>query len=240
MIEKGTAKIDNSVESGESFLPDGSSITTGNDSYALIKIPDVGTIELAPLTTIKKPEKKDEILISTGSADISFLNSTKKYSIRIPSAQITDFNSSGYMYKVNIDEIKNSNISVNKGWIKITSLAGDDIICEDYKIDIVNEFGTGVPYHVSSSPEFIELINNVAINNLETSVAALVDASTKKDALTLWNLLPRLRPVLREVIYNKLYQLVSHVEEISKEELLNLDPDKLNLWLEEIKNSMGK
>jgi hypothetical protein len=58
------------------------------------------------------------------------------------------------------------------------------------------------------------------------------------EAITLWNLLQRVKAKHKSAVYEKLYELVPHPDSITKNDLLNLDQDPLRIWLEEIEWSL--
>jgi hypothetical protein len=62
----------------------------------------------------------------------------------------------------------------------------------------------------------------------------ILDASTERDGITLWNLLQSVRAGQRSAVYEKLYELIPHPDALKKEDILNLDADMLQFWLDEI------
>ena len=62
----------------------------------------------------------------------------------------------------------------------------------------------------------------------------LLSATSTADAITLWNLLQRVKPNQRDEVYEKLATLVSPPEEASKDDIINLKSKALQLWLDEI------
>ncbi|RKY93477.1 MAG: hypothetical protein DRQ01_04655, partial [Ignavibacteriae bacterium] len=112
------------------------------------------------------------------------------------------------------------------------------IIATDYSVQYKSSSGFGIPYHNSASVELINLLGEVAFNNNETSVISILNMAAKTEALTLWNLMQRVKTSSKQSIYDKLYELIPHPDEISSSDILRLDKDKLLLWLEEIEWQM--
>ena len=62
----------------------------------------------------------------------------------------------------------------------------------------------------------------------------IIESSSAKDGITLWNLFRMVKPEQRQVVYDKLYELFPHSDKINREDMLTLDEDMLYIWLEEI------
>jgi hypothetical protein len=62
----------------------------------------------------------------------------------------------------------------------------------------------------------------------------IIESSSAKDGITLWNLFRIVKPGQRQVVYDKLYELFPHSDEIDREDILSLNEDMLYVWLEEI------
>jgi len=66
------------------------------------------------------------------------------------------------------------------------------------------------------------------------SLNKILDASKSVDAITLWNLLKRVIPGHRGLVYEKLNEFVPQPENVTKEGILTLNEQMLQLWLTEI------
>ena len=104
---------------------------------------------------------------------------------------------------------------------------------------IIKGAGAGLPFHKSSNFEFISLLEKYLFGRKsDVSLDMIIESSSKKDAITLWNLFRTVEPGQRQVVYNKLYELFPDTGELDQEAILSLDEKALYVWLEQIRWEM--
>ncbi|MCH6574871.1 MAG: hypothetical protein IH795_06660 [Bacteroidetes bacterium] len=104
-----------------------------------------------------------------------------------------------------------------------------------HNLKILRGSGASIPYYSGSVFELITLLEEYLFGGRRgTTLNRILALSTEKENITLWNLLQRVTPEHRNAVYDKLYELIPHPASIEKKEILNLDPDALQDWLEEI------
>jgi hypothetical protein len=69
-------------------------------------------------------------------------------------------------------------------------------------------------------------------------VERIASLAASTDALTLWNLLKIVSPAKRLLIYSKLNVLVPHPSAITNDDVINLNQERLQIWLEEIERNI--
>ena len=72
----------------------------------------------------------------------------------------------------------------------------------------------------------------------DVTLDMIIESSSAKDGITLWNLFRMIEPGQRQVVYDKLYELYPHTDEIDREDILTLDENMLYVWLEKIRWQM--
>lgn len=238
-IKKGSVVIGSEEISENTTLPAEKSVLTTANSYASVYIPGIGEINLDPRTSFQRLKTKNSARLNTGTISTIFSNEKESLRLEVPSAGITDY-SPGNSYSLAIDSLGNSKLSVEKGWLRVAGLNNEVILGPDYMLEIRKDRGCCIPYHFSASPVVIELIGNISFKAMESSVVPLLENSGHREALTLWNLFRTSGRGVRELIYNKLNSIIPHPDNISKNELLSLDEEKLIAWLKEIQSEMNK
>ena len=63
---------------------------------------------------------------------------------------------------------------------------------------------------------------------------AVMREARVRDTLTLWHLLSRVAPGDRQRVYNRMIELVPLPQGVAPDKALQLDPDTLKLWREEL------
>jgi hypothetical protein len=136
-----------------------------------------------------------------------------------------------------VDDRKNSEIILEKGWLRV--YAGDEEIVfpERYILNVYSNSGANVPYHITSSVEYIALLDEYLFGGKrDKALNKILSASTKNESISLWNLLSRVDAGHQvQNVYYKLLEIAPHSEKVTKGDIMLLEPDALNTWLEEIK-----
>lgn len=236
-VLSGSAKIGVKVTSSSGTMIAGDALETDPNSTAEITIPEIGKIEVYPSTIISKMGDENTAKLKSGSIKVDFSNAKSPFKVILPVGFIEGYYL-GSSYSVEFDQEDYAVISVEDGWLSAVYRNVEMIIAEEYSVQYKSSLGFGIPYHNSASAELINLLGEVTFNNNETSVVSILSMATKTDALTLWNLMQRVTTSSKQNIYDKLYELVPHPDEISSSDMLRLDKDKLLMWLEEIEWQM--
>ncbi|UCH65504.1 MAG: FecR domain-containing protein [Ignavibacterium sp.] len=223
-----------SMDSMEEILP-GDVISTNEVSTAAIDISDVGRINILSNTSVTRLEEDNWAELNKGKLKFNTAEAKDNFNIAIPNATIQNIEF-GTRYTVDVDPNGNSKIVLEKGWLRVIS-AGDDIIFpQKYNLKILNESGASLPYYSESSSVLVSRFEDYLFNGKENAALnSILESSTEKEAIILWNLLPRVKQDQRNAVYEKLYELVPHRDDISRDEMLSLEKKYLKTWLDEIK-----
>jgi len=229
----GSVSIDGKLVTGNSSLSTEESIQTGENSSAIIILPEIGMIKVGEKTTFRRLEKKFSCELLNGTIETDFSNDSEILNLSMLGSIISNY-SKVPSYKAQIrDE--------DKGWLEVTkgnitaSAGGSPIIAlKDYVIEIDKESGCCVPYHKNAGPELITAVTEFGVTKSEFFVEKIVSLAGHNDAITLWNLLKLVSPGKRLLIYGKLQEIIPHPRTISKEDVIGMDDEKLLIWLKEI------
>ena len=237
-IESGTPLINNKPISSFAELSGGDIIRTDNISSATIGIKNVGKIIINGSTTFKKLKDNFSGQLLTGKVKIIEYGNREGLSLEVPGATIKNFDQRAN-YSVRIDKRSNTVIRLEAGRLRVHSGRNVTIFPKHYSIRILKGGGVGIPYYSDSDSVFSHLLEKYLFSGRRgTTLNKIIELSSKKECVTLWNLLQRVRPKQKSAVYEKLYELVPHPDSITKNELLNLDQDPLRIWLDEIEWSL--
>jgi len=213
----------------------GDLINTDNISTVIVEIPDVGTIKLLNGTSFKRLKKNNSCELLYGSVSIKAKGIKRNLNVVIPEAIVENFNSTA-KYSIRTDTRGNTDIELEAGWLRIISGNNQIIFPGHYFLKILRGSGASIPYYSGSEFELIALLEEYLFGGKRgTTLNRILASSTEKENITLWNLIRRVTPEQKGAVYDKLYELVPHPDNIAKKEILNLDQDALQGWLEEIK-----
>jgi DNA-directed RNA polymerase specialized sigma24 family protein len=233
MPVSGVSKIEDGTLFTSSNISAGEILETAEESHANIIIDDIGKLEIGSQTKITCLTEENSAKLSKGKLTADLSDAKEFFRLEIPSAIISDLYLGTY-YKVEVNEWKNSNITVQEGWLVITSKETETILPANYGIEVQEVKGCGIPYHSSASEEFIDLLNQYIFRSRETVISKIVETAGLKDAISLWNIFSRVKPEFRKIVYNKLNELAPHPEAVDKESLMKLEKESMQKWLDEI------
>jgi len=197
-------------------------------------MPDVGTIEILESTTIERLGGSYSAKLVSGKIIVNTDGAKEFLHIEISQSIINEFNL-GSKYILQTDGSGNSTIELIDGWLQLISGETEFIFPGEYNLKILNGAGAGLPFHTSSTSGFINLLEEYIFGRKNDKyLNMIIESSSANDGITLWNLFRIVKHGQRQVVYDKLYELFTHPDEINKEGILTLDEDMLYVWLEEI------
>ena len=216
------------------FIP-GDMMLTDDISSASIDIAEIGRINIFSSTSFGRLDDNNSGELHNGKLKVNTVEANDNLHIAIPGAIIEniDFDTG---YSLEVDSKGNSLIVLERGWLQVNS--GDDeiIFPEKYSLKIFGKGGVSLPYYSKSGLYFAALFEDYLFNGKKNiTLDRIIESSTEKEAIILWNLLRMVKPDQRSSVYDKLYELVPHKDDIAKDDMLSLDQDKMQSWLDEIK-----
>jgi len=219
-------------------LSNGDILSTISSSSVIISIPDVGKIKLLENTSLKRLDEDNAAQLIKGDVVVENSGALENFQLQIPSAIIEDFYT-GNNYNVSVDEESSSLIKISSGWLRVRTQLDESIFPQGYELKVNKERGMGLPYSSDSDPAYVFQLDEYIFNGKKLNVLGIVlSKSTVKDAITLWNLFKRVDEIQRDQVYTKLAELVPPPSALKKQELLNLNPEAIQIWLEEIEWNM--
>ncbi|MCH7516455.1 MAG: hypothetical protein IIB08_04945 [Bacteroidetes bacterium] len=223
-----------SIVKTEEFIP-GDMISTNDVSSVSIDIAEIGRINILGNTYFGRLDNDNNGELLKGKLRVNTVLAKENLHIAIPGATIENIYS-GTRYSLEVDSKSNSLIVLEKGWLLVNS--GDDeiIFPQKYNLKILSGSGVSLPYYSRSGFHLVTLFEDYLFNGKKKiTLNKIIESSTEKETIVLWNLLQRVKPDQRSIIYDKLYKLVPHTNDVTKKDMLSLDKNMLRIWLDEIK-----
>jgi DNA-directed RNA polymerase specialized sigma24 family protein len=222
------------INTNEEILP-GDIISTNAESTAGIDMADIGRLNIFGNTTVSRLEEDNKAELSEGTLKVNTVQAKENFQITVPEAFIENVEF-GTRYLVDVQPNGYSHIVLEKGWLRVNSDGYETIFPQKYNLKIVKGSGVSLPYYFKSSLVLVSLFEEYLFNGRKSTVLnRILQSSTDKEAVMLWNLLPRVSETQRKDVYDRLYELIPHTKEISKADMLSLEKSFLQIWLDEIK-----
>ncbi len=236
---KGSPQLGYETITDSKSFNDKLELKTNAESSAEIDIKEIGKIIVSPQTVLKRTHSKDGIILERGIIEVDTRGANKEFSISIPNGEIksTEPNS---IYSVELSSAGLMTLQV-KGysWVNIKSDDNEALVPPGFRCNIIEKLGLGLPYENEASDEYKDALSKFSFSqDKEEALKAIITLSQKQDAVTLWNLLKRVSPTNRIIVFDKLAEFVPPNSNIDKGGIVTLNPDMMKAYLEEIKKQM--
>lgn len=221
------------VDSGKLSL--GGALETGSASGATITVADIGEVEVDPNTRIrlvKTQADEHRLALDHGRMKATISAPPRLFFVNTPSAEAIDL---GCVYTLEVDDAGNSLLHVTLGWVALVRNGREVYVPRYAMCQSRVGIGVGTPYFEDASDDFVRALERFDFEGgADDALAAVMSEASDRDTFTLWHLLTRVEGERRVRVLNRMIELVGLPKGISRDATLNLDPDTLEMWKEEL------
>jgi hypothetical protein len=217
----------------------GQVLETNYWSRASIRDEGTGEVELAPgtrLRVVKDITGSKRLMLEHGTIQATIWAPPGEFVVETPSAVAVDL---GCVYTLKVDGVGNGLLRTTVGWVGFKLKDHESFIPAGAACSTRKKTGPGIPYFEDVPEAFRAAVAQLDLDNgkVENRAAALeivLSQARPHDALTLWHLLSRVSESDRGRVYDRLAQLVAPPAQVTREGILRLDPQMLDLWWNEL------
>jgi hypothetical protein len=214
-------------------------LETDDQSRASLQAEDIGKIEMEPSTRLRlltMGAGLKRIALDRGTIHTYIWASPGEFVVDTPSAMTVDL---GCAYTLQVDDSGAGMVRTSMGWVGFKLNNHEAFIPAGAACATRPKVGPGTPYFEDASAEFRSALARFDFEDSTPpqrarDVAIVLGAARKRDALTLWHLLPRVDQGHRVLVYDRLRQLAPPPRGVSKEGVFRLDQPMLDLWWNEL------
>ena len=235
-VEKisGYPVIESSVLNGQGIIKVGEKLITDSESKARLKVGAIGEIDIEPESEIEITETKTSeytLVLSSGKIKARTWVAPKLFSIKTPSAVITDF---GGTYYLSVDDKASTTIQVKSGWVLVTDNNNKSLLPAGTTCFSKSSQGLGTPFSNDASAAFKESLYKLDFENEDTKqLTNILSEARQQDLISLFHLLKRLNQESRGMIYDRISLLFKMPQRVTREGIINGDKDMMGrLWTE--------
>jgi hypothetical protein len=239
---QGTPRIGQkpiSAKDGTGRLGIGQMLETDSQSRASLQADDTGKIEVDPSTRLRLLSMGSElkwIALDRGTIHTFIWAPPGQFVVDTPSAVTVDL---GCAYTLQVDDSGAGMVRTSLGWVGFKLNGHESFIPAGAACATRPKVGPGTPYFEDASTEFRSALAKFDFEDTTSQqrahdVAIILSEARNRDALTLWHLLARVDDQQRELVYDRLSQLVPPPAAVTKEGILRLDQPMLDLWWNEL------
>jgi hypothetical protein len=239
---QGTARIGRKTISGKegvSHLGIGQMLETDSESRASLQAEDTGKIEVDPSTRLRLLSMGSglkRIALDRGTIHAFIWAPPGQFVVDTPSAVTVDL---GCAYTLQVDDSGAGMVRTSLGWVGFKLNGHESFIPAGAACATRPKVGPGTPYFEDSSAQFRSALASFDFEDASSQqraqdVTLILREARSRDALTLWHLLSRVDERQRELVYDRLSQLVPPPAAVAREGILRLDQPMLDLWWNEL------
>ena len=227
---RGAPLIGSTPLIGATRIRAGEWINTDPSSSAIVKVGEIGSVEVAPNTHLRivtaRPGEH-RLGLDHGEIRASISAPPKLFFVDTASGTAVDL---GCEYSLHTDEEGTGLLQVTRGWVAFQWNRRESLVPAGASCRIVAHAGPGIPYFEDAPEALKQALKNFAPEDLEI----VLGTARVRDTLTLWHLLSRVDGPSRERIFDRMAALTPVPAGVSKEKALQLDPATLTRWKDEL------
>jgi hypothetical protein len=213
----------------------GQVLETDQQSRARLRAEDTGQIEMEPssrLRLMSMGEGLNRIALDRGTIQVYIWAPPGQFVVDTPSATTVDL---GCAYKLQVDDTGAGLVRTSLGWVGFKLNGHESFIPAGAACATRPKVGPGTPYFEDASAKFRAALQRVDFEDSTqpqraADLTIVLDASRKRDALTLWHLLARVDEAQRARVYDRLREIAPPPAGVTKQGILRLDQPMLDQW----------
>lgn len=217
----------------------GEVLETDGQSRATISMDEMGEVQIDPDTRVRllgAASSHQRLALDRGTIHATIWASPGDFGVDTPSATAVDL---GCAYTLQVDDAGTGVLRTTMGWVGFQSDGRDSFIPAGAVCATRKGIGPGTPFYEDSSAAFRAALTSLdfearTADQRSSELSTILAESRKRDALTLWHLLSRVSDADRGRVYNRLATLVPPPAKVTRDGVLHLDQQMLDLWWSEL------
>jgi hypothetical protein len=212
-------------------LANGQSLSTDANSRLRLDRGDVGEVVVEPntrLSVMAIQPGEQRLSLEQGTIRATIWAPPGLFFVNTPSSQTVDL---GCQYTLHVDPDGAGLVRVSVGWVAFEDHGRESFIPETAACVTRPGKGPGIPYYEDAAPEFIAAVNRFDVSANPVDAIKIAKDARARDAISLWHLLRRVDPSDREVVYNRMAQLIAIPPGVTRDGVVAGDPKMVDsLW----------
>jgi hypothetical protein len=210
-------------------------IQTGAVSGIRLNVGRIGTVDVAPGSRVRLvAAKEDEYRLGLAHGEISaVINAPPRlFFVDTPTSTVVDL---GCAYTMRVDDSGAGTLRVTAGWASLEWSGRESLVPAGASGHTRPDVGPGTPSFDDATPALKGALDAFDFENGGRNAVEVVLAEARvRDTLTLWHLMSRVEAADRERVFNRIVSLTPLPKNVTKDEVMALNPDELKRWREEL------
>jgi len=210
-------------------------IETDARSRAMVKVGDIGSVEVAPNTRVRvvtaRPSEH-RLSLARGEIRAKISAPPRLFFVDTASGTAVDL---GCEYVLSTGEDGFGLLRVTKGWVSFQLKGLESLVPAGASCRTRPQAGPGIPYFDDALDSVKQALETFGFEKSgRDPLSIILSESRVRDTLTLWHLLSRVEAGDRGRVFDRIAALTPVPAGVSREQALKLDPETLKRWKEEL------
>ena len=230
----GAPRIGSESVTDEARLSIGQWLETDAGSRAQLNVANIGNVEIDPNTRVRLLQSNDNehrLELARGRLSARISAPPKLFFVNTPSGVAEDL---GCAYTLEVDDSGISYLHVTLGWVALQLSDRESVVPAGAACVTRPGIGPGTPYFEDATEAFRSSLSRLDFPADQSSRGAALEVVRRearpRDVMTLFYLLPRVSGSERALVYDRMTALVSPPDGVSREGMLNLNPQMMERW----------
>lgn len=230
----GAPRIGSESINDQGRLRIGQWLETDSSSRAKLDVANIGNVEIDPNTRVRLLQSNNSehrLELERGRLRALISAPPKLFFVNTPSGVAEDL---GCAYTLEVDDDGNSHLRVTLGWVALQLRDRESVVPAGAACVTRPGIGPGTPYFEDSSESFRASLSQFdfpADQSSQRSVLEIILREARpRDAMTLFYLLSPVQGNERARVYDRLAALVAPPDGVTRDGMLNLNPQMMGLW----------
>jgi ferric-dicitrate binding protein FerR (iron transport regulator) len=216
----------------------GAWLETSASAVADIRLADIGDLTVygdSRLRLVGTGPDEHRLELARGRISARVIAPPRLFVVDTPVAAAFDL---GCAYDLLVDDAGRTHLRVTSGAVSLEGNGRISYAPALTEVIATPGHGPGTPTSFEASPDLRAAVARFDLGET-AALPALLAASTARDTITLWNLLPRTSPTDRPSLIARLESLAGRPPDLSPAALLAADPTALDLWRHHLQRDWG-
>jgi hypothetical protein len=231
----GTPRVGSRSIAETGRLVAGQWLETDARSRARISVGQIGQVEVRPSTRLRMIEGKltdQRLALARGEIQAKIWAPPRIFAVETPFARAVDL---GCIYTLQVDETGAGLLRVESGWVAFEVDRRESFVPAGAMSVTRPGLGPGTPYFEDAPAVFraaVDAFDTVARDSAERLEAldTVLASARKRDAFTLWHLIPRTHGAELERVFERMAALAPPPPAVTREAVLRGDRAMLDAW----------
>jgi len=214
-------------------------LMTDGSSRAEIAVGDIGSVEIAPNSRVRLVSARiddNRIELQRGKVTATIFAPPRQFAVEASSGIAIDL---GCRYTLQVAEDGAGLLHVESGWVAFAYAGRESFVPADASAQTRPGVGPGTPYFDDADARLRQALPRVDFGTTTSvdrasALQTVLDSARRKDAITLWHLLPRVRPAERGRVFDRLAQFVPPDAGITRDGVVRGDRAMLEAWWDQL------